>query len=134
MPSGLLSPVEIKVESVCVVTYQDACHLAHAQRITAPPRRLLAGIPGIELREMDESSLCCGSAGIYNVTQPEMSQRLQRRKVDRILEVAPQIVATANPGCALQMRNGLDRADAPQIIIKHVVELLDESLAAGSSG
>jgi glycolate oxidase iron-sulfur subunit len=114
-----------------VVTYQDACHLAHAQRITAPPRRLLALIPGLELREMAESSLCCGSAGIYNVTQPEMSQRLQARKVDRILEVAPEIVATANPGCALQMRNGLDRAGSNGIEVMHVVQLLDESLAAG---
>jgi glycolate oxidase iron-sulfur subunit len=113
-----------------VATYQDACHLAHAQRITAAPRRLLAKIPGLELREMDESSLCCGSAGIYNVQQPEMAQRLQRRKVDRILEVSPEIVATANPGCALQMRNGLDRAGAKQIAVKHVVELLDESLRA----
>jgi glycolate oxidase iron-sulfur subunit len=113
-----------------VVTYQDACHLAHAQRITAPPRRLLAQIPGLELREMDESSLCCGSAGIYNVTQPEMAQRLQRRKVDRILEVAPEIVATANPGCALQIRNGLDRDGAQHVAVKHVIELLDESLAA----
>jgi glycolate oxidase iron-sulfur subunit len=113
-----------------IVTYQDACHLAHAQRITAPPRRLLARIPGIELREMDESSLCCGSAGIYNVTQPEMAQKLQRRKTDRVLEVAPDIVATANPGCALQIRNGLDRAGAQHVAVKHVVELLDESLAA----
>jgi glycolate oxidase iron-sulfur subunit len=113
-----------------IVTYQDACHLAHAQRITAPPRRLLAAIPGLELREMAESSLCCGSAGIYNVTQPEMAQRLQRRKTDRILEVAPEIVATANPGCALQMRNGLDRAGAANVTIKHVIELLDESLTA----
>ena len=79
---------------------------------------------------MDESSLCCGSAGIYNVTQPEMAQRLQRRKVERVLEVAPEIVATANPGCALQMRNGLDRAGAPTIAIKHVIQLLDESLTA----
>jgi glycolate oxidase iron-sulfur subunit len=116
-----------------VVTYQDACHLAHAQRITAPPRRLLGKIPGIELREMDESSLCCGSAGIYNVTQPEMAQRLQRRKVDRILEAAPDTVATANPGCALQIRNGLDRADEPHIAVKHVVQLLDESLQAASA-
>jgi glycolate oxidase iron-sulfur subunit len=113
-----------------VVTYQDACHLAHAQRITAPPRRLLAKIPGLELREMEESSLCCGSAGIYNVTQPEMAQRLQRRKAQRILEVEPEVVATANPGCALQMRNGLDRAGAKQIAVKHVIELLDESLRA----
>ncbi|BDE06453.1 glycolate oxidase iron-sulfur subunit [Vulcanimicrobium alpinum] len=117
-----------------VVTYQDACHLAHAQRITAPPRRLLALVPGLELRAMPESSLCCGSAGIYNVTQPEMSQRLQRRKVDRIIETAPQTVATANPGCALQMRNGLDRAGASHIAIKHVVEILDESLRAGAAG
>ena len=116
-----------------IVTYQDACHLAHAQRITAPPRRLLAKIPGLELREMDESSLCCGSAGIYNVTQPEMSQRLQRRKTDRILEVAPEIVATANPGCALQMRNGLERAGAARIAVKHVIELVDESLTAGAN-
>jgi glycolate oxidase iron-sulfur subunit len=79
---------------------------------------------------MDESSLCCGSAGIYNVTQPEMAQKLQRRKTDRVLEVAPDIVATANPGCALQIRNGLDRAGAQHVAVKHVVELLDESLAA----
>lgn len=113
-----------------VVTYQDACHLAHAQRITAPPRRLLAKIPGLELREMEESSLCCGSAGIYNVTQPEMAQRLGRRKVEHIAAVSPQIVATANPGCALQMRNGLDRAGHRAVAVKHVVELLDESMRA----
>jgi glycolate oxidase iron-sulfur subunit len=127
LPAGSLGPLR------GIVTYQDACHLAHAQRITAPPRRLLASIPGLELREMDESSLCCGSAGIYNVTQPEMAQRLQRRKVDRVLEVAPEIVATANPGCALQIRNGLDRADAKHIAVKHVVQLLDESLKAKSA-
>jgi len=115
-----------------IVTYQDACHLAHAQRITAAPRRLLAQIPGLELREMDESSLCCGSAGIYNVTQPEMARRLQRRKVERVLAVAPEIVATANPGCALQIRNGLDRAGGGAVEIKHVIQLIDESLAAGS--
>jgi glycolate dehydrogenase iron-sulfur subunit len=123
-PPGALGPLR------GVVTYQDACHLAHAQRITAPPRRLLEQIPGLEIREMAESSLCCGSAGIYNVTQPEMAQRLQRRKVDRVLEVAPEIVATANPGCALQIRNGLDRAGASGVAVKHVVELLDESLTA----
>jgi glycolate oxidase iron-sulfur subunit len=125
LPQGALGPVR------SVVTYQDACHLAHAQRITAPPRRLLASIPGLEIREMAESSLCCGSAGIYNVQQPEMAQRLQRRKVDRVLEVAPEIVATANPGCALQIRNGLDRAGAPNVQVKHVVELLDASLRSG---
>jgi len=127
LPDGALGPLH------GVVTYQDACHLAHAQRITAAPRRLLAAIPGLQLREMDESSLCCGSAGIYNVTQPEMSQRLQRRKVDRVLAVAPEIVATANPGCALQLRNGLDRAGAERVAVVHVVELLDRSLQAASA-
>jgi glycolate oxidase iron-sulfur subunit len=124
LPDRMFGPVR------CVATYQDACHLAHAQRITAAPRRLLAQIPGLELREMDESSLCCGSAGIYNVQQPEMAQRLARRKTERILEVEPEVVATANPGCALQMRSGLDRAGAKQIAVKHVIELLDESLRA----
>jgi glycolate oxidase iron-sulfur subunit len=125
-PPGALGPVARSA------TYQDACHLAHAQRITAPPRRLLAAIPGLELRELTESSLCCGSAGIYNVTQPEMAERLGRRKVDHILEISPQVVVTANPGCALQMRSGLDRAGAPHIAVRHIVELLDESLRNGA--
>ena len=112
-----------------VVTYQEPCHLAHAQRISAAPRRLLGLIPGLTLREMDESSLCCGSAGVYNLTQPEMSDRLGRRKIERILAVRPQIVATANPGCALQLTNGL-RAGDHRIAVKHVVELLDDSYAA----
>jgi glycolate oxidase iron-sulfur subunit len=109
-----------------VATYQEPCHLAHAQRISAAPRRLLAKIPGLELREMAESSLCCGSAGIYNVTQPDMANRLQSRKIARINEVAPQIVVTANPGCALQLENGL-RKDGREIVVRHLVELLDAS-------
>jgi glycolate oxidase iron-sulfur subunit len=112
-----------------VVTYQEPCHLAHAQRISEAPRRLLKLIPGLTLREMNESSLCCGSAGVYNLTQPEMAQRLGRRKVDNIAAVSPQIVATANPGCALQVTNGL-RAAGHDIAVKHVVELLDASYAA----
>jgi glycolate oxidase iron-sulfur subunit len=112
-----------------VVTYQEPCHLVHAQRIAAAPRRLLSRIPGLRLREMNESSLCCGSAGIYNVTQPEMAGRLQARKVENILATEPNIVATANPGCALQVSAGLRNAGRP-IPVKHVVELLDESYAA----
>jgi glycolate oxidase iron-sulfur subunit len=112
-----------------VVTYQEPCHLAHAQRISAAPRRLLAQIPGLVLREMNESSLCCGSAGVYNVTQPEMAERLQRRKVANVLAETPEIVATANPGCALQLTNGLREAGS-SVKVKHVVELLDEAYAA----
>jgi glycolate oxidase iron-sulfur subunit len=114
-----------------VVTYQEPCHLVHAQRIAAAPRRLLAKIPGLRLREMNESSLCCGSAGIYNITEPEMAQRLGARKVANILEVAPNVVATANPGCALQVAAGLRNAGRP-IPVKHIVELLDEAYDAYS--
>lgn len=112
-----------------VVTYQEPCHLVHAQRIAAAPRRLLAQIPGVTLRESPESSLCCGSAGIYNVTQPAMAERLQRRKVENILSVAADVVATANPGCALQVQNSL-RACGSATPVKHIVELLDEAYAA----
>ncbi len=108
------------------VAYQDACHLAHAQRITAAPRRLLAQIPGIALREMAESSVCCGSAGTYNMTQPEMAQRLGRRKIENVVASEAQVVATANPGCALQMRAYL-RERGSSIVVKHVIELLDEA-------
>jgi len=114
------------------VTYQDACHLAHAQRITAPPRRLLAQIPGITLREMNESSLCCGSAGIYNLTQPEMAGRLGARKAERIMEVTPDLVITANPGCAIQMAAAL-QASGSSAQVRHIIDLLDESYAAADA-
>jgi glycolate oxidase iron-sulfur subunit len=114
------------------ITYQDACHLAHAQRITAPPRRLLAQIPGVQLREMNESSLCCGSAGIYNLTQPEMAGRLGARKAERIIEVAPDLVITANPGCAIQMAAAL-RAAGSATHVRHIVDLIDESYGAADA-
>lgn len=112
-----------------VVTYQEPCHLVHAQRISDAPRRLLTAIPGLRLREMPESSLCCGSAGVYNVTQPEMAQRLGRRKADAALTVAPDTIATANPGCALQLVNVL-RERGSRVAVRHVVDLLAESYAA----
>jgi glycolate oxidase iron-sulfur subunit len=110
------------------VTYQEPCHLAHAQRVTAAPRRLLAKIPGLRAIEMDESAVCCGSAGIYNLTEPEMAQRLQKRKVSNVTRTGAAIVATANPGCALQVAAGL-RAAGYDAQVKHVVELLDEAYA-----
>ncbi len=112
-----------------VATFAEPCHLAHAQRITAAPRRLLAQIPGLRLREMNESSLCCGGAGIYGLTQPEMAERLRKRKVVNTLAVSPQVVVTANPGCALALTNGLREAGA-EIAVRHVVQMLDESYAA----
>ncbi|MBD5636093.1 MAG: (Fe-S)-binding protein, partial [Candidatus Eremiobacteraeota bacterium] len=112
-----------------VVSYQEPCHLVHAQRVSAAPRRLLARIPGLVLKEMAESTLCCGSAGVYNVTQPDMARRLQKRKIENVIEADPQILATANPGCALQIANGL-RAEGRSIAVRHVVQLLDDAYAA----
>jgi glycolate oxidase iron-sulfur subunit len=113
------------------VTYQEPCHLAHAQRITAQPRTLLTAIPGLQLREMHESALCCGSAGVYNVTQPEMAARLGARKVDNALATGARIIATANPGCALQLAGELRRR-GEDVQVRYIVELLDESYRRGA--
>jgi glycolate oxidase iron-sulfur subunit len=122
-----LGPLPIRV------TYQEPCHLAHAQRITAQPRKLLRAIPGLELREMHESALCCGSAGIYNITQPEMAAQLGARKVDNALATGATVVATANPGCALQLAGELRRR-GEAVQVRYIVELLDESYANSSFG
>ena len=111
------------------VTYQEPCHLVHAQRVSAAPRRLLAKIPGLRLIEMNESSVCCGSAGIYNLTEPEMAERLGKRKVENVEATGATIVATANPGCALQVAAGL-RAAGYDASVKHIVEILDDAYAA----
>jgi glycolate oxidase iron-sulfur subunit len=115
------------------VTYQEPCHLAHAQRITAAPRRLLAKIPGLRLVEMNESSVCCGSAGIYNLTEPVMSRRLRDRKVENAMETHAGVVATANPGCAMQVSAGLSQAGS-DIKVRHIVELLDDAYRNYSEG
>lgn len=106
------------------VTYQEACHLVHAQRISQQPRRLLRAIPGVELIEMQESSLCCGSAGIYNITRPAMANTLGDRKVRNVRATEAQAVVTANPGCYLQLRASLQRAGAEMRVL-HIVDLLD---------
>jgi glycolate oxidase iron-sulfur subunit len=111
------------------VTYQEPCHLAHAQRIRQQPRRVLAAIPGLRLVEMAEASLCCGSAGIYNVTQPDMAESLLRRKVRNILETGADIVITANPGCFLQVQAGLRDAGSG-IRVMHIVDLLAAAYGA----
>lgn len=108
------------------VTYQEPCHLAHAQRITTQPRALLKAIPQLELREMQESALCCGSAGVYNITQPEMASQLGARKIQHALHTGAEIIATANPGCAVQLAGELRRHDSP-VQVRYIVELLDEA-------
>ena len=108
------------------VTYQDSCHLAHGQRIRSAPRKLLESIPGLQLREMQLADLCCGSAGIYNVVHTEMAMALLRKKMDSINATGAQVVATANPGCMLQLRAGVRKFGRGQRVA-HVVELLDEA-------
>jgi glycolate oxidase iron-sulfur subunit len=110
------------------VTYQEPCHLAHAQRISQQPRSLLRSIPGLELREMPESSLCCGSAGVYNLTNPKESRQLQQRKLDNAATTKATVIVSANPGCLIQLQSGLDERGEPTQV-KHIVELLDEATA-----
>jgi glycolate oxidase iron-sulfur subunit len=116
-------------ELSCQVTMQDPCHLAHAQRITEAPRKVLRSIPGLQLVEMAESSLCCGSAGFYSLVQRDMSQRLQRRKLENALATGAQIVASANPGCMAQLEQGL-RSASSAVSVQHVVEILDAAYQA----
>ncbi len=114
------------------VTYQDACHLAHAQRITAQPRALLKSIPGLNLVEMKESSLCCGSAGIYNLLRPQMAKELGDRKAINTANTNAVEVITANPGCAMQLKASLER-NGSTIKVTHIVDLLDEAYRAAES-
>jgi glycolate oxidase iron-sulfur subunit len=119
-----LDPRMSRVEAV--VTYQDSCHLAHGQRVRGAPRKLLAAIPGLEFREMGGSDICCGSAGIYNLVQNEMSMQILATKMAAVNASGARIVATANPGCLLQLEAGVRLHGAKQEVV-HVVELLDRA-------
>ncbi len=112
------------------VTYQDSCHLAHAQSITAQPRAILQAIPGLQFVEMAHPDRCCGSGGIYNLTQPEMSWRLLKERMQEVAETKARIVATANTGCMIQLEAGLRRYGPRGAQVAHVVELLDEAYRA----
>ncbi|MGE3850398.1 MAG: (Fe-S)-binding protein [Planctomycetota bacterium] len=109
-----------------VVAWDAPCHLLHAQRVEQPPLELLRAVPGIRVVPLPESEWCCGSAGIYNITQPEMSQRVLARKLDQVLAVAPalDVLVTANPGCELQLRAGLVQRGS-RIRVMHIAALLD---------
>ena len=111
------------------VTYQDPCHLAHAQRITQQPRTVLRAIPGLELVEMEASAMCCGGAGFYSMVQPEVSGRILETKVGNVADTHAEQVVTANPGCMLQIEQGLAATDchAAARRVVHVVDLLDEA-------
>lgn len=108
-----------------LVTYHDACHLAHPQRITAAPRRLVQAVAKEQFVELPESDVCCGSAGSYNLTEPEMAERLQSRKVGNILKTGAKVVVTTNPGCILQMEAGLAKAGAGDVRVRHIADFLE---------
>ena len=105
------------------VTYQDACHLAHAQRIRKQPRDLISSIPGVELVEMRHPEICCGAAGLYSTLEPSMSARILQEKTDDVLSTRAEVVVTANPGCQMQLASGL-RSRASTMRVEHVAELL----------
>jgi glycolate oxidase iron-sulfur subunit len=109
-----------------LVTYQDSCHLAHGQKIRSAPRKLLNSVPGLQLREMPLSDLCCGSAGIYNVVHTGMAMELLRKKMDFVNGTGAQVIVTANPGCMLQLTAGVQKFGRGQRVA-HVVEILDEA-------
>jgi glycolate oxidase iron-sulfur subunit len=115
------------------VTYHEACHLCHGQKITRQPREILRVIPGLQLTELPESNWCCGSAGVYNITQPETATALQERKVAKIASTGAAVVATCNPGCHLQLVNGLRKAGSAVRVTQPVTLLAvayrNESLA-----
>jgi glycolate oxidase iron-sulfur subunit len=114
------------------VTYQDSCHLAHGQRVRSAPRELLRRVPGLELKEMAMSDSCCGSAGIYNVVHTDMSMALLEKKMAAINATGAERIGTANPGCMLQLRAGVERWGRGQRV-SHVIEILDEAYRDPSS-
>jgi glycolate oxidase iron-sulfur subunit len=109
-----------------VATYQDSCHLAHGQGVRSAPRELLRRVPGLTIREMRQSDSCCGSAGIYNVVHTDISMSLLRKKMEAIEATGADRIVTANPGCMLQLRAGVERWGSGQRV-SHVIEILDEA-------
>jgi glycolate oxidase iron-sulfur subunit len=116
-------PVPARDLSGARVTYHDACHLAHAQRITHAPRELVRAVARENFVELPEADVCCGSAGTYNLTEPEMAERLQRRKIENILKTGAEIVVTSNPGCILQIQAGLKKAGSCARVM-HIADYL----------
>ncbi len=111
------------------VTYDDPCHLLHGQGIKADPRSILRSIPGLDLVELPDADRCCGSAGVYNIMQPELANRILDSKIDNIAQTGAQVIATGNPGCLLQIQNGLRARGQPGQVL-HPIELLDQAYQA----
>ncbi|MCW2866424.1 MAG: glcF [Marmoricola sp.] len=127
-----LGPVAPRHPLEMTIAYHDACHLAHAQGVRAEPRDLLRAIPGLELREIAEAELCCGSAGIYNILNPEPARELGDRKAANIVKTGAEVLVTANPGCLMQVTSAIERSAREQgtrpMGMAHTVEVLDASI------
>lgn len=122
-PQAPRHPVKLRV------AYHDSCHLQHAQKVRTQPRALLAAIPGAQILDIPEAALCCGSAGIYNMVQPETAQTLADRKADWIAPLQADVVATGNPGCLLQLQSALQRKGEKTRVL-HTIQVLDASIRA----
>jgi glycolate oxidase iron-sulfur subunit len=122
-----LGPVAGRHPLPVTVAYHDACHLGHAQGVRAQPRALLRGIPGLELREVADPDICCGSAGVYNLLFPEAAGELGDRKARSVLATGAEVMVTANPGCLMQVAAAVER-QGRRIVLAHTVEVLDASL------
>jgi glycolate oxidase iron-sulfur subunit len=126
-----LGPVAPRSELPLTVAYHDACHLAHAQRITAQPRAVLRGVPGLVIADIADGGTCCGSAGIYNLVQPAAAAELGRRKARAVQATGADLLVSANPGCSLQIAQALATAGRP-MPVAHIAEVLDASIRARS--
>jgi glycolate oxidase iron-sulfur subunit len=122
-----LGPVAERHPVEVTAAYHDACHLGHAQRITAAPRALLRGIPGLELVELRDAGVCCGSAGVYNLLQPEAARELGSRKTDSVVASGASLLISANPGCTLQISSEL-ASRGLSLRTAHTAEVLDASI------
>ena len=127
-----LGPIAPTGEVAIKATYHDACHLVHAQRVREQPRALLAMVPGLELVPLAESEICCGAAGSYNLTEPEMADRLAARKLQNIIDTGAEAVITGNAGCSMQIQAALREAKRPEIRVLHPMDVLDLSYRNGN--
>ena len=124
---GLTAQLSPLTEGELNIVYQDACHLLHGQQISLQPRQLLRQIPGVKLREPIDAALCCGSAGVYNMLQPEVAEELGKQKVENLVNTGAKLIASPNPGCSLQISKHL-QLQGQEIPLMHPVELLDLSI------
>ncbi|MBD1894569.1 (Fe-S)-binding protein [Coleofasciculus sp. FACHB-129] len=125
--AGITAKLSPLSDQPLTLVYQDACHLLHGQKISVQPRQLLRQIPGVQLREPIDAALCCGSAGVYNMLQPEVAGELGKQKVENLLNTGAELIASANPGCTIQISKHLELQEKA-IPIMHPVELLDLSI------